>query len=105
MPVFYLWRAPDHVSRFDFFYRASPLLCPANTRGNENVLPCRMDVPGGSGPRLESDIRTGKVRRFIGREQTVDTGIAGKEFGRPIKRSQRSSPISCLSKNGFEMRG
>jgi hypothetical protein len=82
--MFYLWRAPDHVSRFDFLYRASPFLCPANASGHDQVLPCRVNVPCGSGPWLEGDIRTGKVRRIICRKQRVDTDIAGKKFGRPF---------------------
>jgi hypothetical protein len=90
--MFYLWRAPDHVSRFDFLYRASPFLCPANASRNDQALPCRVRVPSGSGPWLEGDIRSGKVRRIIGRKQTVYTDVTGKKFGRPIERTLRSSP-------------
>ena len=90
--MFDLWWAPDHVSRFDFLYRASPCLCPANASGHDQVLPCRVHVPGGSGPWLKGDIRTGKVRRIICRKQTVYTDITGKKFGRPIERTLRSSP-------------
>ena len=66
-------------------YRASPCLCPANASGHDQVLPCRVHVPGGSGPWLEGDIRTGNVRRIIGRKQRVDTDMAGKKFGRPFR--------------------
>lgn len=59
--MFYAWRTPDYVSRFDFHYRASPLLCPANAGGNDQVLPCRVNVPCGSSPWLEGDVRTGKM--------------------------------------------
>jgi hypothetical protein len=90
--MFDLWRAPDHVSRFDFLYRASPCLCPANASGHDQVLPCRVHVPCGSGPWLEGDIRPGKGRRIIGRKQTVYTDMTGKKFGRPIRRTLRSSP-------------
>ena len=83
--MFDLWRAPDHVSGFDFLYRASPCLCPANASGHDQVLPCRVHVPCGSGPWLEGDIRTGKVRRIIYRKQTVYTDITGKNSAGPLE--------------------
>src|SRR5262249_20302827 len=92
VPMFYLWWAPDHVSRFDFLYRASPCLCLANASGHHQVLTCRVHVPRRSGPWLEGHIRTGKVRRIICRKQRVDTDIAGKKFGRPCDGSQRTGP-------------
>ena len=90
--MFDLWRTPDHVSRGDVLYRASPYLGPANASGHDEVLPCRVRVPRGSGPWLKGDIRPGKVRRIIGRKQTVDTDMTGKKFGRPMGRTLRSSP-------------
>ena len=90
--MFDLWRAPDHVSRFDFLYRASPCLCPANASGHDQVLPCWVRVPSGPGPWLEGDIRTGKRRRIIGRKQRVDTDMAGKKFGRPMWRKPENQP-------------
>jgi hypothetical protein len=50
VPMFDLWRAPDHVARFDFLYRASPYLCPANASRHDQVLPGRVRVPSGSSP-------------------------------------------------------
>src|SRR5215510_15230247 len=88
--MFDLWRAPDHVSRGDFLYWASPCLCPANASGHDQVLPCRVSMPSGSGPWLKSDIRTGKVRSIIYRKQTVYTDITGKKFGGPNGRNLRS---------------
>jgi hypothetical protein len=96
MPMFDLWRAPDHVARFDVFYRASPYLCPANASGHDQVLPGRVRVPGGSGPWLEGDRRPGKGRRISGRKQRVDTDMAGKECGRPCAGSQRTGPRDRL---------
>ena len=82
--MFNLWRVPDHVARFYYLYRTSPFPCPTNAGGNEQVLPRRMDVPGGSGPRLEGDIRTGKLRRIFGGKQWVNADITGKIFGWPF---------------------
>lgn len=90
--MFYLWWAPDHVARFDFLNRASPFPSSANAGGNEQVLPCRVNVPSGSGPRLEGDIGTGKVRRILCREQRVNADIAGKIFGRPFGGRLRAGP-------------
>ena len=90
--MFYVWRAPDHVARFDFLYRASPLTCSANTRGNEQVLSCRVNVPKGSGPRLKGDIGAGKGRRIVCGEQRVNADIAGKIFGRPFDGRLRAGP-------------
>ena len=90
--MFYLWRAPDHVTRFDFLNLAFPFPGSANAGGNEQVLPCRVNVPSGSGPRLEGDICTGKGRRIICGEQRVNTDIAGKIFGRPFGGRLRAGP-------------
>jgi hypothetical protein len=43
--MFHIWRTPDHISRFDFLCQAFPFMYPADTGSNENVLPCRMNVP------------------------------------------------------------
>ena len=90
--MLYPWRTPDHVSRLDFLDLAFPFPGSANPGRNEQVLPCRVNVPCGSGPWLEGDIGTGKGRRIICREQRVDTHIAGKILGRPFDGRLRTGP-------------
>ena len=86
------WRAPDHVASFDFLYAASPFAGSANPGSNEKVLPFRVNVPCGSGPRLESDVCAGKGRRIICREQRLNAYIACKIFGRPFDGRLRAGP-------------
>lgn len=76
--------APDHVSRLDFLYWASPFLCPANVSGYEQMLSFLVDVPGGPGAWLEGDIRTGKGSYIVCRKRSVNGDIAGKIPGRPL---------------------
>jgi len=75
-PMLYLWRAPDHVARPDLLNFAFPFPGSSNAGGHEQVLSCRVNVPGGSGPRLEGDIGAGKGRRILCREQGVNTDIS-----------------------------
>ena len=84
--------APDHVARLDFLNLAFPFPGSANPGGNDKVLPCRVSVPSGSGPRLEGDIGAGKGRRILCGKQRVNTDIAGKIFGRPFDGRLRAGP-------------
>ena len=111
VPVLYRWRAPDHVARLDLLNPAPPFPGSANPGSDDKVLPCRVNVPGGSGPRLEGDIGAGKGRRILCGEQRVNTDIAGKIFGRPFDGRLRAGPgyrlrrFVCFGGQGLARKG
>src|SRR5262249_7574082 len=64
VPMFLAGRKPDHIARPDFFDRTAPTLRPADACSDDERLPERMGMPGGAGPRFESDAETGRARRL-----------------------------------------
>ena len=84
VPVLDAGRTPDHVSGPDFLFGLAPALRPAASRGDNQRLPQRMRMPGGTRAGFERHQRAESTRRPGRLEQRVDPDGAGEIFGRSL---------------------
>src|SRR5882762_11064157 len=81
-------RAPDHVARPNFLFRAGLALHPPTSGRDDQGLPERMLVPRCPGAGLERDTDTQDARRSGCLEQWVNAYHAGKIFVRSFAGGQ-----------------
>src|SRR5262249_6689959 len=72
VPVLDAGRTPDHITRPDFLLGLAPALRPAAPRGDDQRLPQRMGMPGGTRARFERHQRAESTGRPWRIEQRVD---------------------------------
>ena len=83
VPVLFAGREPDDVAGTDLLDRAAIALRPAAPRRDDQGLPQRMGMPGGTRARLERDAGADGAGRIGRLEQRVDAHGPGKPIGRP----------------------
>ena len=91
VPVTLIRRAPNHVSRPNFFDWAVFALGPATACGNDERLPERVRVPVRAGAWLEGNAGAGDASWRRWRAQRIDTNTTGEVIGRTPNRGLRSS--------------
>src|SRR6266446_1802227 len=79
-------RAPDHIARPNFLFRASLALHPPTSGGDDQGLPERMGVPCGSSTWLKRNTPPTRARRVGRLEQRIDAHRAGEIFFRSFAR-------------------
>ena len=62
VPVPFIWREPDHISRMDLLYPPAFALCPAAARRHDQRLTERVRMPGSSRTWLERHARARNQR-------------------------------------------
>ncbi len=77
------WK-PDHVPWTNFFYRASPALCPAKALRHNQGLAQGVGMPGGSCARFKRDTSPGYACRVGRLEEGINANHAGKVFSWPF---------------------
>lgn len=72
MPMLLIRFEPDHIARPDFFNRAAPLLHSADAGRDDQRLPERMRMPGGSRAGLKGNTCTARTRGIGCLKKRVD---------------------------------
>src|SRR4051794_23635753 len=93
MPVFVVRRTPNDVAGADFDPLLTFALGPAGAGNDDERLPKRMRVPGGSCTRLEADAGDPDARRLGRIAQRLDGDFAREPFGRALLRRPRTGAL------------
>ena len=93
VPMFFSRWKPDHIAWANFLYRATPVLCQASARRDNQLLTQRMSMPRGSRPRLECHTGCNRTCRCVCLKQWVNAYRSGKPVSRAF--AGRLCAVSC----------
>src|SRR5207249_3888054 len=84
VPMLFIRRKPDHITRPDFLNWSAPTLRPPKARCDDQRLAKWMCMPGGASTELKRDACATNTRRFGRFEQRVNSNCPGKPIGRTL---------------------
>src|SRR5205809_5183505 len=99
VPMLLTRRAPDHIARPNFFFRATFALHPPKSGSDDQGLPERMRVPCCPRAGLERDTDAEHARWFGCLEQWVNAYRAGKILVRSFAGDRKSTRLN--SSHGY----